>query len=261
MNSTRPPTPDSSQRAPRRARHLLPGPFALSACLVLGAVTCLATTFLFAALSMRAAMRGQRTSWTLSIRDRDPSHGEGDGIFQVSMTHQFGATSWSVLAAPPRTLEKPPKHTVPQELIPSWAVPQLAPWLHAAPWPAPGKEELRRVSAAGWPFLALYRRQPVSDGTWVPYEGEFRRKLPFGLTPPDAAVTALPKLPIWHGLIVNTLFYAAAWWLVILIPIAARRALRRRRNTCAGCGYDLRGTPAGGVCPECGTPVPPAAVA
>ena len=53
-----------------------------------------------------------------------------------------------------------------------------------------------------------------------------------------------------------------AWSLVGLtrifwLPVERRRLERRvglaRSGRCAVCGYDLRGNPFGGHCPECGT--------
>jgi hypothetical protein len=55
-------------------------------------------------------------------------------------------------------------------------------------------------------------------------------------------------------------------WLVVLIlsvlPTLRMRAAvisgrRSRRGLCPSCGYDLRATPTGGRCPECGTPASP----
>lgn len=59
-----------------------------------------------------------------------------------------------------------------------------------------------------------------------------------------------PRVPLWSGLILNTLFYAA---LIIgpVVPVRLlRRARRRRRNRCVACRYDMAG--GGTVCPECG---------
>ena len=63
--------------------------------------------------------------------------------------------------------------------------------------------------------------------------------------------TKLPYLPLYRGLILNTLFYAAIWWILLAIPRLIRRALRFRRGLCPRCAYDLRGTP-NSPCPECG---------
>lgn len=64
--------------------------------------------------------------------------------------------------------------------------------------------------------------------------------------------------PWWPGLAVNVLLFIA----VVAASHAALASIRRvirRRNTgvCRQCGYDRRGLPAGGVCPECGTVDPP----
>jgi len=71
---------------------------------------------------------------------------------------------------------------------------------------------------------------------------------------------ALPLRPIWTGLAINTVFYAALW----LIPFGGvgivRRWRRRRRGQCTGCAYDRKGIAPGQPCPECGlTPPSPKA--
>lgn len=57
--------------------------------------------------------------------------------------------------------------------------------------------------------------------------------------------------------------YACGWLIVLWTPTAwflvLRPRLRGRRGRCAGCGYDLRGIPSGGPCPECGAMSPPPA--
>jgi hypothetical protein len=73
-------------------------------------------------------------------------------------------------------------------------------------------------------------------------------------TPVDERWVALT--PLWPGLIADAAAWSAAAWILLAAPAAARRALRRRRGGCGACGYDLRGTPAGGACPECGAVAP-----
>lgn len=63
----------------------------------------------------------------------------------------------------------------------------------------------------------------------------------------------LPYLPLWRGVILNTLFYAAIWWLLLALPRLIRRTLRARRGLCPRCAYDMRGL-TNAHCPECGPP-------
>ncbi len=51
----------------------------------------------------------------------------------------------------------------------------------------------------------------------------------------------LPYVPIWPGLVINTLFYAAIWFGVFFGFTGAKRFLRAKRGRCPRCGYDLRG--------------------
>ncbi len=61
----------------------------------------------------------------------------------------------------------------------------------------------------------------------------------------------LPLLPLWPGLVANTLIYGLLWWL----GLAARRMVicnrRFRRGLCPICRYDLGFNNTAG-CPECG---------
>jgi hypothetical protein len=101
------------------------------------------------------------------------------------------------------------------------------------------------VLRAGWPQLTL-ESSVVSDGN----EPEYRTstgliKLPLGLRE-----RRFPYGPLWPGLIINTIFYAAVVWLMIRGPIETRRRWRERRGTCGACGYP-RGESS--VCTECGS--------
>jgi hypothetical protein len=62
----------------------------------------------------------------------------------------------------------------------------------------------------------------------------------------------LPTSPLWHSL---------AWFVTFIacLLLYARSVFRLRRRLaqtdgllCPGCGYDLRGVPEPGQCPECG---------
>lgn len=67
----------------------------------------------------------------------------------------------------------------------------------------------------------------------------------------------IPTLPIWHGLLINTAFWAAVFELVLRITTRAWRWLARfstrsrlSRGLCINCAYPRDGVV--GVCPECG---------
>lgn len=65
---------------------------------------------------------------------------------------------------------------------------------------------------------------------------------------------AIPYLPAWPGLLVNTVFYGLLLW-AATHPRVIWRLLTRRKGMCQSCGYDVA---AGGlaVCPECGKEFP-----
>ncbi len=58
-----------------------------------------------------------------------------------------------------------------------------------------------------------------------------------------------PSRPLWFGITVNTLFYAAILWLLIGGPFVLRRLIRLKRDLCPACAYP-RGE--ADVCSECG---------
>jgi hypothetical protein len=115
--------------------------------------------------------------------------------------------------------------------------------------------------ATGWPVVAC----------WYDVESAFAsRKIRYsvhgGITLRNTAdsqgatftIRALPLRPIWIGIIIDTLFYAAVWLLPLGGVRSVRRWRRRRRGLCAGCAYDLSGVPVKDgerVCPECGARV------
>lgn len=111
--------------------------------------------------------------------------------------------------------------------------------------------------ARGFPFLALWCRWPATftvlgPTTFGPVEG--------GISIPDHPSTALtgaqndralPYRPIWSGLALNTLIYAALFFTFVRSLRFARSRWRRSHGRCPRCAYDRLDdytTP----CPECG---------
>lgn len=63
----------------------------------------------------------------------------------------------------------------------------------------------------------------------------------------------LPLVPVWSGLIINTLVYAGVLWGLVWLIAFVRARRRVARGLCAKCAYDVTGLL---VCPECGRAVP-----
>ncbi len=106
--------------------------------------------------------------------------------------------------------------------------------------------------ATGLPFPALWYQ---IDATLRPRALRVRGGVPISRTtnPPLAfQVRALPYFPVWPGLAMNTLIYAAAWFPLLLSASALRAHLRRRLNLCPRCAYSLLNLPPNSPCPECG---------
>jgi hypothetical protein len=110
------------------------------------------------------------------------------------------------------------------------------------PPPPEGYTTVEAVSA-GWPWHAAHGLR---------YRARGNPSLDRGLValPLGRSGDVLPVLPIWTGLLGNTLLYGGtlllAWWL-----LRGRRVARRRaRGECLACGYTLDA----GMerCPECG---------
>ena len=101
------------------------------------------------------------------------------------------------------------------------------------------------VISAGWPWHAAWG-MVASDG--VPGGVVERRGLI--IVSIGAGGVAIPFLPLWPGLLGNTIFYATPILLLLTATRLHRRARRRRKNRCVACNYDLSGI--AGPCPECG---------
>lgn len=102
-------------------------------------------------------------------------------------------------------------------------------------------------AARGWPMVC-FRYEIQSDLVRSP-----------GQTHASGVIGAvggrpIPGQPIWGGLAVNTVLYAAGLWMVLAMPRDARTWWRVRNSRCGHCAYPV-GMSA--VCTECGKPVKP----
>ena len=120
-----------------------------------------------------------------------------------------------------------------------------------------GSEMCIRDSTAiahGWPCLVTWsqgvlRYSSMSSRSHV-ILGRGSWEIPF-MQPTNGVQPSVGFFPIWHGVIVNTIFYGAILWLLTLGPFTMRRFIRAKRGNCIKCGYDLSHAEHE-VCPECG---------
>ncbi len=103
----------------------------------------------------------------------------------------------------------------------------------------------------GWPMTVRAVEEMYAGDT-------FGSGLIPGLILPTMADQVMPPASTYHplGLIVNPIIYALpAWAVLMLVGLGlSRRTHRRRvaRGLCPQCAYDLTGTNAQSLCPECG---------
>lgn len=141
------------------------------------------------------------------------------------------------------------------EFVPAWARDAL--WL--APAAAGNASDDRRffggrsrsIEAIGWPWVAIWCHvnYTPSDGFEVPALTDWNEAYP-NFTFRDPPV--FPCRPVPSGFALCTAFYGGAWFALIASASWIRRRLRVRTGFCPNCQYDLRATPRGMPCPECG---------
>ena len=111
------------------------------------------------------------------------------------------------------------------------------------------------VVVGGWPLAAL--TSTCESAALRGGDGRVVAGLPVGgvWTFDDYHGWSIPRAlgtqPIWHGLVVNTMFYATAVYVLICFASTSRGMMRKRRGLCVACAYPV----AEGTCPECGTVV------
>lgn len=143
----------------------------------------------------------------------------------------------------------------PQDLLPSWS-PLREPLETFRIGSTPVEERL--VLAHGWPRPALWvelRRDPVSAFPRLEAVGGIRTPWNWsgGSLEPVVLPKTLPWRPVWSGLLINTVLFAAIMWLIGRALIGGRHLIRRRRGLCPKCAYPMGES---SICPECGRPRP-----
>jgi hypothetical protein len=266
---------------PSPPRHRLRLPIFLPLSLLLGLTTTLASILLLALF--RDPPNTPPTTSRTFIR--------GGRAFSIVESHRFGITRawWSQLtrAAMTAPTDKPalarfaerlglaaPETEDPAQLIADLRAQSDPVFLNRrggriltapAPWgqfasadpaaPLPAQQQLGCDVGYGWPFTAAWYqvRGRLRGNTALTDDlrhGHLIRGVPAARG--DLTCRVIPLRPVWPGLLGNTATFTAAWLLAFLIPPLIRRALRKRRGSCPHCAYDLRATPPGSPCPECG---------
>ena len=229
------------------------------ACLLLGAVTTIASSWGFAVRPPDLSKQEPRALM------RPCRFDEADGTFEVYRWESPGAVLLSSSQFQ-RTcgFGMVAERGEPESLLPSWAHGRLGAAKKSRVCDSTSPLSNGRwssVGAFGWPLPALATfRTRAGFGTSEKDWGYLQR--PRWLDFPDRTVrsryfawdNALPTAPLWPGTAVNTAAYSGAWAGLLLLPALCRRVRRVRAGRCLRCGYDL----AGGLarCPECASDAP-----
>jgi hypothetical protein len=106
------------------------------------------------------------------------------------------------------------------------------------------------TSVSGWPMPAVRSYRVASVGTdWQ----HTRQSGAWAWDGNSLSPRALPYIPYWPGLLVDTATFGSPIFLVGCLMPRLGRLHRRRRGACQRCGYSLAGLAGAGiVCPECG---------
>ena len=137
-------------------------------------------------------------------------------------------------------------------------MPAISPGATSLRGSGPATSTANAVLAAAQGASALtFRTAPAGGGSVVAVGGATITANTTSMRITGGTLYVLPTysferyaVPVWAVVVVVLL---PAWIALALATArAARRRSRRSRGLCESCGYDLRGSPPGGACPECG---------
>jgi hypothetical protein len=239
---------DHAQR-PRPARIITIGPWRCAIAALLGALTCVGLAWWFAAQVLGMSV------WA------DPGQGRvgspsGAPIWSVRTWASFGYTTQncSVLWTERQAGAEPEYPGT----IRYWSMAASPPTQDTIPDDGSRDYVWFSETAAGWPFKALRSWTRLDGRADRPHNPNYavlvRGTLEFTLAGEPRRV---PTLPIWPGLVANTLLFSTGWWLLLSAPVWLRRGRRKARGRCIACGYDRAGLAPAANCPECGSIAPP----
>lgn len=213
-----------------------------------------------------AAMTTVAVAWGISLQPRAgmavlPSmvwrprtKSEGEGWLRAHNMYRFGWRCTLAQAASVNTYPyKGPTALLPEQIIRGRERRLVMPWLDGLrPWPPPYRGDYFQLDDFGWPWHSLYTRAVKSGHNNSEQQhlldlgsiGWFSRR-------PLGNLRGLPIGIIWPGFLANTALAALLWGLPIY-SLTIWRSRQIVRGRCPHCGYDLRGTPPGSPCPECG---------
>jgi hypothetical protein len=213
-------------------------------------------------------------AWSIAyfINPLNDAWGQPRGSFEQSI--DYGTSTWAVwrnrragslwVLSNPRydtSFDRPDKGPSPATLLPRWAATELTPTGPVSSQDPNADRVCRTVHATGWPALVTFglyggaRADHVLHASALPSATSQMTKGGF------AVPRALLLRPIWSGLAINTIFYAAILALLFYGPGKVWRFVRVKRGRCPACGYIIApGTCApgggGGLCSECGATLP-----
>lgn len=216
--------------------------------LCVGLVTSVAVAWLIAFCWSTGADSGDRSSCYCLQEDPDPESAARLWTSNLTVRTGFGM-QWIEHASGgwlPYLVGERVECQILDSRVPAWARGLVAPVR---------SPESRNVNAQaqGWPLLALWCAPRPENGvtTNEPFGGI---ELPWSLwrPVPGDALPTLPLIPIWWGLLIDSVLWGLAMATVIRVSRTLFRRSRRSRGRCERCGHSL-GPVRPAHCPECGS--------